>query len=108
MIRIIFLSAMLSVAACAEQTESAAASDPQAQAQAALAVAQERYALSVDRGFAWRDALKQLEAAQNAFDAGDNGAALTAAQKAAELAALSLEQADAEAQAWQTRAPFGS
>lgn len=107
MIRILIMSAMLTLAACADQTESATPSDPRGRAQAALEVAQERYTLSVDRGFAWLQTLKHLEAAHSAFEAGDNSAALSAAQTATELAELSIEQADTEAQAWQSRAPFG-
>ncbi len=107
MIRILIMSAILTLAACADKTESAVPSDPREQAQAALVLAQERYALSVDRGFAWLQTLKHLEAAQSAFEAGDNSAALGAAQTATELAELSIEQAETEAQAWQSRAPFG-
>jgi len=73
----------------------------------ALQQARALYGQSVELGFSWVATATALDAAQAAFDNGDEAAALAAANRAITLAQASIEQAHAEADAWRTRAPFG-
>ncbi len=93
------------VAGCAAQ---GAGDSPRAQAETALAIAQEKYAESAQAGFAWRNAKLALEAAASALALEDYAGAQNQAELAIALAEASLAQAALEAEAWSQRAPFGS
>jgi len=73
---------------------------------AEIALAQSKYEQSLSAGFAWRAARLALNEAQAAYAEADYALARGKAQMATQLAADSLEQARAEAIAWQTRFPF--
>jgi len=71
-----------------------------------LQQAQQLHAEASRAGFAWVATGQQIQAAADALDRNDMQAALAAATQALALATASVAQAEREANAWQTRAPF--
>jgi len=84
------------------------APSPQQSAAEAVQQARDAYQKSEQLGFAWRPAKQALATAETALAAGDHVLALDAAAQASKYADASISQAQREADAWQTRAPFTS
>jgi hypothetical protein len=97
------------LSACSEppatQTESNKTLAPDVQAAAAIASATALLETSREAGHAWTPTRTQLDAAAAALAAGDFAAATAHADRAAALASASLDQAEAETNAWASRFP---
>ncbi|MDJ0656213.1 MAG: hypothetical protein QNJ40_18785 [Xanthomonadales bacterium] len=91
--------------AAGEPAEDTVSTNPEADFPAALAAARERHQQAMDLEFAWSRAETLIESAENAAAAGDFAGALEMAIQAEKFAALSIEQATTEAEAWQARVP---
>lgn len=73
-----------------------------------MAIAESKYEQAVKAGFAWRANRLALEAAREAFAAGDRERAAAEVEAAIKLADASLAQAARESESWSTRFPFAS